>query len=240
VKHRHNDQISGSRFAFGIGLVIVVMAGALLWLSLPRLAVGLAMLPGNQIKAAYMGPLLDGRLDRISQEELQIWRSSRETALRWVPLSDAWADLSLISLLEVRNVADLRPRESHFRDARDAVIESLKLNPSNGFMWLRLAQIDAALGAEGKDVLYSVMRSIESAPYEPGAIYLRLALGFRYWDIASANEKSALREQISLMIPAAQWNDIERLGLRYPGRMEELREALKGNEEALRRLGAVQ
>lgn len=209
-------------------------------LSAPRLLAGLALVPGNQVELTYLGPMLSGRPQRPSPDELQIWRSSRENALGWLDLPDAWSDLSLIDMLEAQDTTDRGVQVAHYRDARDEVIASLRLNPSDGFMWLRLAQLDARLGKVDQVVLRSVMHSIETAPYEPGAIFLRVALGFRSWTWASEDEKRLLLEQVAMIPEASQWRDLDRLIAEFPERIPELRQALSGSEQALARLDEAQ
>lgn len=227
----------GARLEKAIVVVVGLALGtSLLWLSVPRMMAGFAMIPGDQIKARYIGPLLGGGAKGPTARELQVWRQSRIDALAWVELPDAWGDLSLIEILEARNAEDATQARTHHEAAREAVRSALSLNPASGFWWLRLAMLDVALGAPVDQVLASVGNSIRMAPYEPAALYVRIALVFRHWDEADPKLRETILEQVTMLVPAMRWDDIKRLARLFPQRAPYLREHLGMSERALKEI----
>jgi len=190
------------------------------------------MIPGDQVKATHIVPLLNDGSQAPTPRELEIWRQSRLEALEWLELPDAWGDLSLIDKLEARQATIRTEQVRHREAAREAVRRALALSPSNSFLWLRLATLEALLSAPPAGVLAAVNNSIATAPYEPGALYGRIALVFYLWDDTDLTLRTTIEEQIAMLVPAARWRDITRLARLFPEHAELLRGQLAASELA--------
>ena len=214
-----------------LGVIVVIgLTGALLVsLALPRTVGGIAMLHGNRVYDAMQA----GR--EVTVHDLERLIESRERAL--VSLNDAtiWSELALATLTLARTLEDneTEHRSALLQTSIEAGRQSLRLNPANGYGWLRLAQ--ARLIETGPDdaTVRALTMTLRTAPHDRQIVFPEVELCLLLWSRLDEESRRLAQAQIRY----AQ--------VRYVGHLAELakrylaapivRQALSSEPDHLRR-----
>ncbi|MDJ0950966.1 MAG: hypothetical protein QNJ94_18800 [Alphaproteobacteria bacterium] len=179
-------------------LFALVLAGALLYLSIPRSVAALLALPDDR----QMRQLRKDPVPELSQGELEALFNSRRAALQWTENGRAFSDLGLVQLLQA-------VRHSRFDGSRSATAEAwrtgavasletgLSVAPVNPHAWTQLAYARALSEQATADHLVRLLvMSIYTGPYEPQLVFARLKLFIDVWDYLTDEQQSVIYGQV--------------------------------------------
>jgi hypothetical protein len=207
-------------FFFGLG-------AALLALAIPRSVAAITF-----IRQSATSSLLAG--GRPSPATLSNGVTVIEEALRW---SNQPRYLSSLSLLEFELALNFPvggpDRATWMSRAEQNAIATLKANPADGYIWVRLAVMRQARGAAPRDILDPLITSLDVAPNRRELWRSRMTLLLYYWGELKPNELPIVYHQIRTMwdVPRFQFFLYD-TALTY-GRKLNLLQTLEGDTEAL-------
>lgn len=191
-RRRSIDKIglTAAALAFGLG-------ASLLALAIPRSIAAITIATGP----AGLSALLGGQ--RIPLAELQESHDTLQKALRWDRPARYVANLSAVELeLALAYPADSPEHATWLTQAEERTIEALKANPADGRSWLRLATIRSFRQAAPRDVVMSLIASLDMSPNDHSLWRQRIGLLMYYWGDFSPDEIDIMRHQVRTM-----WDD---------------------------------
>jgi len=130
---------------------------------------------------------------KVSPVELQKIISSRETAAAWIASARVNSDLGLAHLI---NTGDSLQGVDRNQQAFNALQRSLIQAPANPYAWVRLALVYEGMENTRKKAADALVMSILTGPHEPQLVEARLGLGFRLWNILTAENREYMHAQI--------------------------------------------
>ena len=128
-------------------------------------------------------------LEPVPATEIDVFIESREKAIEWTGLDKAKADLTILPL-----VSDAHRFQSY--GAAETLKELLADNPYNGFLWVRLSDLQERIAAPVSDILASWRISYQFMPFEPRVVYSRLYRGLRFREFLTDSDKLLLRGEL--------------------------------------------
>lgn len=172
-----------------LSLILLALAGAMLWLAVPRFAAGVAVAP--------FGDIL-GALDTAAPAAVDRAEHGYRRALEWQRSPQTQADLGALSLAAARRETLTGNGEAVNRLlAESATLHraALAQSPLQPYAWTRLAQTEIALDAPEQGVA-ALRMALDSAPWDPGLVTARLGLAFMLWGDLDNELRGRLSGQI--------------------------------------------
>lgn len=215
-----------------LALLVLASAGVLMTLAWPRLHASWTYLPVDTALAKYFATR------EIPTAQLQPLIGVANDSLRIHNHFRFWEGLSLLHYLHAQDAATPGwERRPALRRSLRAARESVRRAPANPRVWLRMARIQAVLGAPEDQVLPPLRMSILTGRVEPNLMLSRLELGYRYHAGLDAETVALLRDQTVL---AWRVEPARLIGAIRAGRLdfERMRALLSGNEDILAEMEA--
>jgi len=177
----------------GLVLGVLVVAGALVVFTWPRLQAGIHYLPVDTAVKRYFrsGELPSAQLDALAT------RAREAIALH--PHYRYWDGLSFVNYLQA--VDPITPpwlRRPALHRSMIAGLEAVRRAPAKPRTWLRIAQARAALGTDETAIAGALKMSILTGRVEPTLLLPRLELGYAHLDLLDDETVALLRDQTLL------------------------------------------
>jgi hypothetical protein len=172
----------------GFVLVSAVLGASLLVLAVPRTLAAWASLDAvPAIDKLQMG-------QTPSADELTNGVTALKRALDWTPSARRLADLALLELEQAFRFPKEDSRRAELLGvAEQHLVAGLRMNPANGFAWLRLATVRELQGAPARQVAVALTQSLDVAPNMRKLWIPRAAGLLAYWRYLTVDELQALR-----------------------------------------------
>lgn len=159
-----------------VGVLTVALGCLVLALALPRAAAYFSLMPGDAAAHLMFSE------QKVTREGYLRLIRSREAALRWVDLPQAWVHLGGARYVryldgEVPTFAE----ERHLRQARAELERGLARSPAHRFAWVWLFDIRAMLG-DDEAALQALRMAFLVAPHDANLAMPRTAGGLSFWD----------------------------------------------------------
>ncbi|UTW58697.1 hypothetical protein KFE96_18075 [Kordiimonas sp. SCSIO 12603] len=164
------------------GVLLIGSAFALASYSFPYFMAHVWMAVGNDIYYRLSS-------EDITAKELEVFIESREKAIEWANLEKAKTDLTILPL-----VSDAH-RFQAFSSA-ETLKAFLEENPHDGFLWLRLSELQERTAAPVSDILHSWRQSYKYIPYEPNITYQRFYRGLRFKEFLMPEDKLLIQSEL--------------------------------------------
>jgi hypothetical protein len=180
---------------FGLAFVLLVSA-------VPSLTARFVMLTGNATREALLTqtPVSRSALDEMIQ--------TRRTALIFRPMADAMDDLALAALTQAgAENPDSKAIQNAWKDAFYWQRRALGRAPSDTFGWARLGYMLMQTEGATDAAATALMRSLDTGPYEPSLMLIRLNMALALSDKLDADVKASL----PFMVRGAWEHDFEGL-----------------------------
>ncbi len=158
----------------GTGAILLV-AGALFALGLPRLVAALVTLPASPILERIQA------LKAVDAKSLEILITTQQRGLKWHGTSRRWTDLGFTQILLANEPGAAKDRNALLSEADYSLRTGLALAPSNSFAWTRLAYIDMETGGPSPSMARELRMAVMLAPYSRRLAFPRLRLIFIAW-----------------------------------------------------------
>lgn len=210
----------------------ILLSLSLLALSLPRLAAGLLILPGEAVREVYFDRRTYGKIGEASAE---LWRKSQVDAAAWVDSPEVFYEQAVVEQALMR-LDDPANRDAHAELARQAVTRSLALAPVNGRAWLMLAIMESRLRGDPQVIREALRASLIAAPYDPGLLAPRLRLGLSLWHTLDGDLARLMVAQTSFFVAARREDELRNIAAEFPDRVDDLMGGLDPADEASRAL----
>jgi len=215
-----------------LGLLTLACASVLLVLAWPRLKAAWVYLPVDTAIARYFATR------DIPTEQLEPLMRRAQDSLGILDHYRYWEGLSLLHYLRAQDPETPEwERRPELRRALRTASETVRRAPANPRAWLRMARIQAVVGASEDRVLPPLRMSILTGRVEPSLLLARLELGYRYRARLDADTAALLRDQTVL---AWRVSPAELTRAIHEGRVdfERIRALLRGNEDILAEMEA--
>jgi hypothetical protein len=218
-----------STFAFVVGV-------ALLALAIPRTVAAWTSL---EVRPA-MARLEAG--EQPTAEELAQCIDAGERAIEWIPSSVRLANLGSCEFAQARQVsADSPERGDWLARAEEHTKQSLTYDPTDGFTWVRLGRIREMRGAAARDIMSTLMMSIEMTPNARPLWRLRSEMLLVYARLMTPDDSAALRRHLHTMWTYSPRHRPMLLEMAHRlGRLDILRGALADDPEAIAELAMME
>lgn len=180
------DGLTGRNHVWLHGLGALLVAVAILWISLPLVVSEYFRIPGNP---AYR-QLQD--LKPVSPAGLNLLIRSRESALRWRSSGRTHAELSIAQLLAADN-EEGEARAHRLAASRDHLRKSLLLAPANPHGWTRWSYLETRANGPSPRAAESLVVSLLTGPREDRLTLLQLELGLVNWSYLGGADRERLR-----------------------------------------------
>lgn len=132
-----------------------------------------------------------------SDRELEVAAISIRRANDWTPSARRLADLALVELNQALRLKRQTSERTDLLTAAEWHLEaSLRINPADGFVWLRLAAIRQARAASERAVVLAFMQSLDMAPNQRPLWVPRAEMIFGYWRSLNPEELDAVCRQL--------------------------------------------
>jgi hypothetical protein len=175
--------------------LVLVLAGALLLLSWPRLQASLHYLPVERAIDRYW---LQGEIG--PEQLLEYTKRARESAAMHSH-PRYWEGLNLLHYLQATGPdRPLHERRQAYEDSIEAADRSLALAPVQPRLWLRKAHALNWLSFNADDALSALKMSIYTGRVEPVLMLSRLKLGYGLLGALDDEGKDLLRDQTLLAL----------------------------------------
>jgi hypothetical protein len=171
-------------------VIVLFIAGTLLYLAIPRFAAAIATLPSGPILAEIQ------ENKPVSLTVLSILIKSQQRGLSWHQSARGWTDLGLAQVLAAQKTQDTKVRSKLLRDAQDSLVNGLSLGPSNAYAWARLAYVDLAINGLSPSVTQKISLSISRGPYDRRLVFPRLQLYFLAWSTFDKSTQQIVLDQV--------------------------------------------
>lgn len=161
-----------------LGVIVVVgLTGALLVsMALPRTIGGFALLRGDRVYDAMQA----GR--EVSVSDLERLVESREAALASRNDAALWSELGLATLALARALDDQASRrDALLLTSIEAGRQSLRLNPADGYSWIRLAQARIFETGPDEETVRALEMALRTAPYDRQIVFPKIELCLLLW-----------------------------------------------------------
>lgn len=215
-------------------LLLLVAAGALLlWLAGPRTVAGFARLAGDPVLEALQAD------EAVSAEELERLARSRERALSSKEAASDWSELGL-AYLEMAKEAEGGPSPERINLLDDSIAASraaLRLNPAQGYAWMRLAYAQFHRNGVTPGLAGAVGMALRTAPYDRRMVFVEIEFAFMVWSRLGQEARATAGRQIAY----ATRRDTERLARIAKSRLAApiVRQALLSEPALLKHFEAV-
>ncbi len=173
----------------GTGAIILV-AGALLALGIPRLVAAFVTLPASPILGKMQS------LKAVDAKSLEILITTQQRGLKWHETSRRWTDLGLTQILLANKSGTDKNRDALLRKADFSLRAGLALAPSNSFAWTRLAYIDMVMNGSSPSMARELRMAVALAPYDRRLVFPRLRLSFLAWPQFEKADRPIILDQI--------------------------------------------
>ncbi len=171
-------------------VTILIVAGALVYLGVPRFFSAIATLPSSPILSKIQKDQI------VDAEDLNILIKSQKRGLEWNESARRWTDLGLAQLLLANTKDNKEARDKLLETAEDSLINGLSLSPSNAFAWTRLAYVDMARNGLSKKVAQKLAFAVERAPYNRHLVFSRLQLCLLAWSHFKESSRPMILDQV--------------------------------------------
>ena len=176
-----------------IAALSLLLGGALLFLSVPRLIAEVIMLPGNRVLAMVQSGSVP------SDRDLEILAASRQRAFSWSDTAQSRIDLALAQLLVTRKVLRSGPEyQTQVTAAIQSLRDGLARAPADPYAWTRLAYLSVSAAEPSRRVVPLLEMAIRTAPVEPNLTFARLELCFIEWGDFPPSDQPLLAQQLRI------------------------------------------
>lgn len=132
-----------------------------------------------------------------SDRELAVAAASIRRANEWVPSAHRLADLALVEASQALRLKWHTPeRADRLAAVAQHLEESLRIDPADGLVWLRLAGVRQLREATDRAVVLALMQSLDMAPNMRPLWVPRAEMLFGYWRVLTPDELDAVRRQL--------------------------------------------
>lgn len=195
TRRRSADGVATSMPRRIFAAAILAVAGALLYLAVPRTVAAVVALPKDHLIAH----VLNG--DALSPHGLNQLLASRQRALAWERSETRLSELALATFLQAEELSNAGDADGSRADVEQTIAlsrEGLVLAPARPFSWARLAYAEFVRDPTSPETAAALEMSLMTAPYEPLLTFVRLELGLRAWDILNDRQRQLLHQQIAV------------------------------------------
>src|SRR6516162_10291595 len=134
-------------------ILSLLLGAALVALALPRTVSAWASLEA----APAFGTLQEGQFPSASETTAGI--AGLKRAVEWTPSGRRLSDLALLELMQALRLPVSDPkREALLSEANQHLVESLSVNPADGYAWFRLASVRRWRNRSGSEVADALMQ----------------------------------------------------------------------------------
>jgi hypothetical protein len=174
-----------------IGVVVGVMAVAMLAWGLPRTISAFVMAPSAPVLRKLQN------LQTVQTEELETLVAAQRRGLAWSSRGRTFTDLGLAQLLMAERLDESDPeKRQRIEEAIASLKAGLALAPANPYAWTRLAY--ASFQADGwtPAALSALRLAFATAPYDPRLLMSRLRLSFLAWPKLLLEDRELVLQQV--------------------------------------------
>ncbi len=174
-------------------IIVVGLAGALLVsMALPRTVGGFALLRGNHVYDALQA----GR--EAAVDDLERLVESRENALASRNDAALWSELALATLALARALGEdeAARHDALLQASIEAGRQSLRLNPANGYSWVRLAQARVFGTGTDEATVRALEMALRTAPYDRQIVFPKIELCLLLWSRLDEEMRALARAQM--------------------------------------------
>lgn len=228
MARRQRRSRSGIPIGSSVGGFVVLAVGLLLGgLSIPKLLSAMAATTGERVieRLKEGNPVGDDGLERA--------RGSLE--LGWQSLPSDYRtprDLALVELLAAERMAPEDPRRVELLKASiEAAKGSLRNNPAQPYVWLRLSRAHLLTSGVGVEATLAFQMSLETGPQVIDLMKPRVVIGLILWPILDERQQGRVLAQIRGL---ARYNAriLAETVLNRPG-LPQVRQALENEPELM-------
>ncbi len=178
-----------SRWTALLGCIVGLL---ILGLSIPRLGLNLALLPGNTV----IETIEAGVLPPPAAFERSL--DSRRDAAQWAETPETLADVGLLYYALAVAADPANPAYPQVLErAEGALNRSLAVNPANTHGWMQLAFIESQL-ERVESAASALVNSLRTGPNQPELLGFRTDLGLAVWPHLDPAERSLIEDDIGL------------------------------------------
>lgn len=213
-----------------LGMPVLALAGlacVLLVVALPKLGARLMMLPGDEVRQAFLEDK-----QSVANKELAAWARTRERALFFGRTSGIASDLSMITLEQaMRKGLNPATAKDDIENAIQWQEKALAKAPADSYGWSQLAYMRLITEGPTERAAWALTNAIDTNPFEPWLMVSRINMALRLYDKLGPDMKSSLP---SMIRAAWSWDAYElseaAIKNHYTALVEQ---ALDGDEEKL-------
>lgn len=171
-------------------LAVIILAGSLLYLGIPRFISAIILLPS--------GPILHQiqKNQSVSLESLQILIESQKRGLEWSESSRRWSDLGLAQILAANKTENAKHKTLLISEAQTSLINGLSMGPSNAYAWTRLALAEMSINGISSKAAEFLVLAIDRAPHDRSLVFSRLRLCLLSWSQFDRSGKLSVMDQL--------------------------------------------
>jgi hypothetical protein len=179
------------------GLALIALSS-----SVPPLTARMALMPSDGAREALLAR------NAVSEVDLNALYKTRQRALIWRSTADTLDDLALVSLTRAASgKAGSQEAQNEWGNAFYWQRRALGRAPADTFGWTRLAYMLMQTEGISGETATALMRSLDTGPYEPSLMLVRLNMVVPLLDKLDPDVKASL----PFMINAAWEYDLEGL-----------------------------